>query len=160
MWQGPTYAAQLGAAFCDEWPLFYFVSYFWCPMCDQWLSFFSNKTLLFHFILDGACGADAKVRAWMDQVAHSAVAKEPAEAEAGLATGETSSSAKSMSSTDGISSGSPFLHSEAEHNRSRRAANYYHNYRMPNYEAAGRISYRYSTLESSNFGVNTILFSL
>ncbi|KAH9388877.1 Disintegrin and metalloproteinase domain-containing protein 10, partial [Tyrophagus putrescentiae] len=82
----------------------------------------------------------------MDQVAHSAVAEERPAKEAEAAQSEASSSssrAKSSSSGGHSPSSSPrFFHSEAEHNRSRRAANYYHNYRIPNYEAAGRISYR------------------
>lgn len=160
-----TYAAQLGAAFCDEWPSF--IQFIFCPVCGRCclcsVDAVSNQNLLlssFLLPLDGACGADAKVRAWMDQVAHSAVAEERPAKEAEAAQSEASSSssrAKSSSSGGHSPSSSPrFFHSEAEHNRSRRAANYYHNYRIPNYEAAGRISYRYCTLEQWHFSSSAL----
>ncbi len=110
----------------------------------------SNQTLFSFFFflnLDGACGADAEVRAWMDRVAHSAVAdEEPAKAEVKTETSSSNRAKSSSSAGDDHSSSTStpsFFHSEVKHNRSRRAANYYHNYRIPNYEAAGRISYRY-----------------
>ncbi|KAI2811698.1 Disintegrin and metalloproteinase domain-containing protein 10 [Blomia tropicalis] len=76
--------------------------------------FLANKFSLFFFRLDGACGADPEVRAWMDQIANSAVVDEP--------------------------DNNDKPNNRTQLNRTKRSSNFYHNYRIPS-EAQGRISY-------------------
>lgn len=94
------------------------------------VTLFSNLLFLFplFFIIDGACGADAEVRAWMDSVANSAVI-------------DDQNHYLNQNGYTNIGNRTNTDQHQQHITRSKRASNNYNNFRLPS-EAQGRISYR------------------